>query len=602
MKQLLIMMAIVCIIAPMSTATDKDRVAPNLNQIQKVNSSPGVTPFSMGDVNWTLDVSTPTGDPTCEGVTFDGINYWITGAGNLVIPYLYEVTPGGTLVNSYMQPTVNWGSWAWGDITTDGQFLYVGDSNGPYILQVDPATGNPTGVQYGPFPVSPSFLALAYDKNTDSFWGAYFSSDIYQCFRNGTSNVFSNPGLVCFGAAFEEQTGTNLLWIWSQDGPTGNQNTGTQIDPLSGVPTGLSFIGDPKTAGIAGGACAYSIGTAGTEWEFCGLHQTGSDTIVAYDLYPLVDSLELDNDHIKSWIGGTANFDLNAGAPNGNREYLLLGSLSYIPGVSPGIPLKAGAVLPITWDIFTSMLLGLNLPVGNLGTLSSTGEASALFIMPVIDPPFSFDMTFAFCLRKPGGLNFASNYVQITVEDWLQPTLYQYDDGVGDNLYGYGSGGEICFLQEFDSGPVGDTIEKLSNAYGSALYVGYGMGNGHPTNVYIWNDPTPDGEPSDCVLLDSVASTIQFEDQDIFVETMLNTPQVVTGFFAVGVMMDHTGTNATPATYVCPMDMSNLNFKNIWLIGDPGNAAGGFDYTILSNNAGYSQITDGVWMLRAIPQ
>jgi len=597
MKKLLFAAIILSLIAPLGMASNTDRAAPTPMQNLKTTPS-GMIPFSMGDVNWTLDVSTPTGDPTCEGVAFDGTNYWITGAGNLVIPYLYEVTPGGTVVNSYMQPNVNWGGWAWGDITTDGQFLYTGDANGPYILQIDPATGIPTGVQYGPFPISPSFLALAYDKITDSFWGAYFNSDIYQCFRNGTSNVFSNPGIVIFGAAFEEQTGTNMLWMWSQDGPAGNLNTATQFDTITGTPTGMSFIGDAGAGGMAGGACAYDLGS--NEWEFCGLHQTGSDMIVGYDLYPLVDPLEASTNKIKSWLGGTVNFSFDAGSVNANREYLLLGSISYIPGVSPGIPLKGGAVLPISWDTFTSMLLNINMPAGHYGFLDGAGTGIATLMLPTFDPPFSFDMTFAYCLRKTGGLNYGSNYAQVHIEDWVQPTLYEYDDGVGDNLSSWTAGGEICFLHAFDSGVAGDTIEKVSNIYGSVLYAGYGPGNGHPTTIYIWSDPTNDGEPSDASLLDSVTSTIQQEDQGIFVDTTLNTPQAVTGMFFVGVMMDHAG--STLGQYVVPMDENNKSIGNVWLIGDPGNAAGGFNYNILSSNAGFSSETNAVWLLRAIPQ
>jgi len=245
------------------------------------------------------------------------------------------------------------------------------------------------------------------------------------------------------------------------------------------------------------------------------------------------------------------------------------------------------------------LLLAFSMPAGNYGFLDGAGLGSATLVMPVTDPPFSYDMTFAYCLRKVGGLNFGSNYVQVHIEDWAQPTVYQYDDGVGDNLYCNPAGGEICFLQAFDSGPVGDTIQYVSNVYGSVAYPNYGPGNGHPTDIYIWDDPTNDMEPSDCTLLDTVASTIQFEDQDIFVDTQLNSPfPNVMNVFFVGVAMYHTGNPGPPVQFVCPMDTGNIHLQAVWRIGDDINP---FNYTILSSNSLFAQNTDGVWMLRAKP-
>jgi len=592
MKKFFVFALLLSLISPFGFANDTD-VAPNVNAMTNLINNTSPSPFSMGDVNWSLDVGTPTKDASLVGVEFDGANYWLTGANSLTQSGLYEVSPTGVLINSYLQPATHWGGWGWRDLAYDGTYLYAGDPNSGFIQQIDTSTGAPTGVTYGPFPQTPC-RALAYDKNTDSFWTANFTSDINQCFRTGTFNTFSNPGLSCYGAAIEEQTGAPMLWMWSQDGLAANLNTGTQFD-MTGNPTGLAFVGDPAFGGMAGGACANEL-TNG-EWEIVGLHQTNVDAIVAYDIYPLIDPLEIDNKDIKSWVGGTVNFTLDAGVVNAGRQYLLLGSISYIPGVSAGIPLKAGAVLPLAWDSFTTMLLNINMPSGHFGVLGANGDATASLILPTFDPPFDFNMTFAYALRP---LNYASNYQQVSIKDWATPTIYKYDDGVGDNLTSWTNGGEICFMHAFDCGPGGDTIEKVSNIYGSVLYAGNGVGNGHTTTIFIWDDPTNDSEPSDCSLLDMVSSTVQNEDQGIFVDTTLTAPKNVSGIFFVGVMMDHAG--STGGEYVVPMDETNKSLGNVWLGGDPGNLVGGFDYTILSNNASLNSITDAVWLLRAIPQ
>jgi len=594
MKRLLIIVMVSCLLSPISFAADND-VAPNVKHDLDSSCVSPIAPFSMGEINWSLDVGTPCSEGQCLGVEFDGTNYWITGAASTGgITYLYEVTPAGVLVNSYPQPAGNWSGWGWRDLAWDGNYLYAGDPNSTgNIQQIDPLTGSVTGVSYGNFG-SVLCRALAWDKTTDRFWTGSFSGDIYECDRLGTFITHSNPGLSIYGAAIEEEQGVSMIWWWSQDGVA--DVTATQMN-TAGLPTGLAFEGVAPN-GMAGGACANEIG--GGVWEFIGLSQD-SDNITAYDLYPIVDSLEVDTKNIQSWKGGTVNFSLDAGIANASREYLLLGSISYVPGVSPGIPLKAGAVLPLSWDMFTSLLLNMNMPAGHYGFLNSSSTASATLVLPIFDPPFSFDMTFAYCLRKTGGLNFASDYVQVHIEDWTQPTLYKYDDGVSNSLMCLTAGGELCWINGFDSGPVGDNIEYISNTYGRPGSTA-GPGNGHPTTLFIWDDPTNDGEPSDAALLDMVQSTIQQENTDIFVDTLLNTVQPVTGYFFIGVMMDHLGSTITPTQFVAPYDTNNIHPTCIWSIGDPGNAAGGFDYTTLSNNSYFSHKTDRVWMVRAIPQ
>ena len=92
-----------------------------------------------------------------------------------------------------MMQGMNWGGWGWRDLASDGKYIYAGDPNVPYIVQIDPSNGQPTGTQYGPFPITPC-RALAYDPVSDCFWTGSFSSSIYQCFRDNTYNTFSGQG------------------------------------------------------------------------------------------------------------------------------------------------------------------------------------------------------------------------------------------------------------------------------------------------------------------------------------------------------------------------------------------------------------------------
>ena len=200
-------------------------------------------------------------------------------------------------------------------------------------------------------------------------------------------------------------------------------------------------------------------------------------------------------------------------------------------------------------------------------------------------------MTFAFACGHPW--DYASNHGEVLMKAWVSPG-YSYDDGSGENLLGWTSGGEICFMHAFDSGP-GDNIEKISNVYGSTVYPGYGPGNGTLTAVYIWDDPTNDNQPADLINLDKVDTMIQNEDTDIFNDTSLNAVTPVTGVFFVGCMVPHTA-----GMFVCPLDMDTIVPGVVWYAGNFGSGAT-FDYMNIMNNT-YGEYTAGVWLLRAIEQ
>jgi hypothetical protein len=104
-------------------------------------------------------------------------------------------------------------------------------------------------------------------------------------------------------------------------------------------------------------------------------------TLGHYDFSPV---LWADAYTLSAASGGAVNFSLDAGATNGNRPYLLLGSLS---GTEPGTPLPGGAVLPLNWDIFTSWIAGsLTLPLFTNFTGVLDGEGTALATLDTLGP------------------------------------------------------------------------------------------------------------------------------------------------------------------------------------------------------------------------
>ena len=111
----------------------------------------------------------------------------------------------------------------------------------PAVEQIDPATGQPTGVTISG-PENPN-RALAYDPATDHFWTVNFGGTLYEFDRNGTVvNSFPNPAS-SYGAAWDTYT-PGGPWIWLHTGTaTGDTHTMVQCDPTTGTLTGLQIVG-----------------------------------------------------------------------------------------------------------------------------------------------------------------------------------------------------------------------------------------------------------------------------------------------------------------------------------------------------------------------
>jgi hypothetical protein len=113
--------------------------------------------------------------------------------------------------------------------------------------------------------------------------------------------------------------------------------------------------------------------------------------------------------------GGTVDLTLNAGIENGNRPYLVLGSVT---GTIPGTPLPGGqAILRLNWDTFTALVVNFmntSLFANFQGTLDASGMASATFdTLGPIPGAAGLTLYFAYVLNVPW--NYASNAVLIEI-------------------------------------------------------------------------------------------------------------------------------------------------------------------------------------------
>lgn len=164
----------------------------------------------------------------------------------------------------------------------------------------------------------------------------------------------------------------------------------------------------------ADGSCDFWPAFSPDGWHliFCSYahNLVPGDTNYMYDIFVhSINTLDADTYTLPASTGGTVNLTINAGADNGNRNYLILGGVT---GIEPGFPLPGGlATLPLNWDVFTDFVLGfLNSPafMNFMGKLDATGGGAAQVNSPALPPTAEgLRMYFAYCLNAP--FDFVSN-------------------------------------------------------------------------------------------------------------------------------------------------------------------------------------------------
>jgi len=160
-----------------------------------------------------------------------------------------------------------------------------------------------------------------------------------------------------------------------------------------------------------------AVGTAVTFGDING--DTLPDLIIGYSGEPSVivfyaRGLASDLHEIPAATGATIEFHIGAGAQEGGRNYLLVGSVS---GTDPGTLLPGGlATIPLNRDWFTDFILDrLNTPLFARfwGQLDATGAATAELRAPPIASWVGTTIHFAYALDDPW--DYASNAVAVAV-------------------------------------------------------------------------------------------------------------------------------------------------------------------------------------------
>lgn len=145
--------------------------------------------------------------------------------------------------------------------------------------------------------------------------------------------------------------------------------------------------------------------------------------------------------------------------------------------------------------------------------------------------------------------------------------VYQLDDGSSENALGTSGGGDILWLNAFETVEEATIIDELGSAWGSGAGEGEGFPEGGPAELLIYNDPNNDGDPSDAVLLQSVETTVQAPNTDTFTTEEITPVEVEGVFFVAAVYRDHAD-----GEFPAPLDESSTPQGASWTVLNGPNA------------------------------
>lgn len=200
---------------------------------------------SLGDTIFSFNAGalTPTPDRGLNGIVYADGYFYVTGfdPDGQYHHKLYKFNSDGSQLVEYWDYGLEFAGWK--GLAWDGEYLYVADID--TIRQIDPATGQKTGIQ---FPGPEYYLSgLTYDPASGHFWVSGDGNLIYEVNKQGTI-VQSFPfitDLPATGLAWDTITaGGPYLWVWSMKyTPSDVRPKAFQMNPANGTFTGLEFEG-----------------------------------------------------------------------------------------------------------------------------------------------------------------------------------------------------------------------------------------------------------------------------------------------------------------------------------------------------------------------
>ncbi|MGB0788717.1 MAG: hypothetical protein ACPGQR_04195, partial [Marinirhabdus sp.] len=207
------------------------------------NEAPENTTRALFDIEINIDIGAIIGANGLAGIIYieSTGEYWVSEWATDVIHVLDNTA---NFVGSFTIPGVS----GTRSMTTDGTSVYHGTA-GLNIFEVDPATRTLSNTITITTNSDAEARMCSYDETLDGgsggFWIGDFGSDIASVDMSGNElSVIPSAthGTVIYGGAIDNlSTGGPFLWISDQSGTAPSRHFIRQLDPATGVPTGVVY-------------------------------------------------------------------------------------------------------------------------------------------------------------------------------------------------------------------------------------------------------------------------------------------------------------------------------------------------------------------------
>ncbi len=288
--------------------------------------SPDLTPYvkptypvteAIWDIQFSYDATAVTGSAGNIGAIFIPTigEFWTSRWGSNLI---HRWTPTGTLIEQFSITDVT----GVRSFTFDGTYIYAGVSTF-FIQIIDPVSRTRVGTIVAPQNVRYITFDPTANGGAGGFWIGNFTTNLQLISMTGdviVTHPYGNLGVTnIYGGAWDGYSPDGpFLWLWGQGGGPGTPQWIVQINPSTGLPTGvqhdvLNDVGIGNVNATAGGlfiteGLVPGVATLG------GLLQGAPDRLFGYELTQIGPPCP---------VGATSN----PNPPNG-ATVVLYGSLS----------------------------------------------------------------------------------------------------------------------------------------------------------------------------------------------------------------------------------------------------------------------------------
>jgi hypothetical protein len=171
---------------------------------------------------------------------------------------------------------------------------------------------------------------------------------------------------------------------------------------------------------------------------------------------------------------------------------------------------------------------------------------------------------------------------------------YVLDDGSCESAWGWGTPGDFVFLQKYSAVGGADVIRQVQCQFG-APFLTSGPPVGTSVKIFVWDDPTDDNSPLDCILVGHANGVVSNSNNGVF-DRFNVPPSPVVNTFYVGV-----AEWCPVGTFPAPMDTTNPVLDASWFTGSY--VQGSYNGMTLQGTIGlFKPSSFGIpcnWMLRA---